>query len=320
MTGERVRVIIDTDIGGDPDDALALALAAASPEIIIEGITTVYDDVCYHARRVAKVLELAGAPRHPIYNGASRTLLRNRKPPWSRVADASEDEGEQDALDGGPQPVNAGRAVDYIIRTIMDHPGEITLICIGPLTNIAAAIIVEPLVIEYVKEIVIMGGVVRLGADGADMPLTEHNVTCDPEAASIVFGSGAPILMIGLDVTRKATIGHRECEQLVASGQPLNIALADVIGRWLYRIGESSTAMHDPLTIASVIDRSLLTTRRMKIEVLYDHREGTGQTAAIPDNDGTVEVALNVDAPRFLDLLFDRLCKRKGADEGDDKP
>lgn len=311
----RARVIIDTDIGGDPDDALAIALAAASPELAIEGITTVYDDVLYHARRAARVLELAGALPCPIYNGASHTLLRNRKPPWRTGAGQEAEEEQagtaQDALDGGRQPVNAGRAVDFIIRTVMDHPGEITLVCIGPLTNIAAAIAVEPQLIGRVKEIVWMGGVVRLGANGAELPATEHNVTCDPEAASVVLGSGAPIVMIGLDATWKAAIGRAECARLAASGKPVNAALADVVGRWLDRIGAASTPMHDPLAVAAVIDRSLLTTRRMRVEVAYDHRDGTGQTIGRPDPAGTVEVALDVDAGRFLGLLFERLCEEE---------
>lgn len=308
MSGETVRVIIDTDIGGDPDDATAIALALASPEISIEGITTVYSDVDYHARRVSRLLELAGNSRYPIYNGLSETLLRNRNVKWTGPSDTQDEAGQGDLLDGGAQPINAGHAVEFIVRSIMNEPGQITLICIGPLTNIAAAIILEPEIVNQVKEIILMGGVTRLSSNGPELYPVEHNIKCDPEAASVVFSSGAPIVMVGLDVTRKVTVTRRECERLIASGKPANAALADVIDRWLRRIGEDTTPMHDPLAIALAIDRSLVTTRRMNVTVSYDHREGTGQTIALSGQGGTVDICMDVDAGRFLDLLFDRLC------------
>ncbi|MFB9279485.1 nucleoside hydrolase [Cohnella cellulosilytica] len=305
----RKRIIIDTDIGGDPDDATAIALALASPELVIEGITTVYSDVEYHARRVARLFELAGAVPVPIYNGLSKTLLRNRDVSWSSEADTQEESGDGDALDGGSQPEDAGSAVAFIVRSIMAAPGEITLVCIGPLTNIAAAIIVEPRIIGAVKQIILMGGVTRLGSNGAELYPVEHNIKCDPEAASVVFGSGASIVMVGLDVTTKARITREHCRRLIASGKPVNAALADVMERWLVRIGEASTPMHDPMAMALAIDATLATTRRMNVRIDYDHREGTGQTVATADPDSPVEVCMDVEAERFLDLLFGRLCK-----------
>ncbi|WP_162463051.1 nucleoside hydrolase [Paenibacillus psychroresistens] len=303
------RIIIDTDIGGDPDDATAITLAAVSPELYIEGITTVYSDVRYHARRVAKLLKLAGIRPIPIYYELSQSLLRNREIGWITEADTEDDGGDGDMLDGGPTPASAGHAVEFIIRTIMENPGEITLIGIGPLTNIAAAIIMEPRLISHVKEIVLMGGVIRLGSNGADLQPIEYNIQCDPEAASVVFSSGGPIVMVGLDVTSKVMITREHCKRLIASVKPSNIALADVIERWLVRIGENTTAMHDPLAVAVVLDRSLVTTLRMSVEVGYDHRNGTGQTIARSDPAGSVDVCIDVDAPRFLELLFGRLCE-----------
>jgi len=307
----KKRIIIDTDIGGDPDDATAIALALASPELAIEGITTVYSDVDYHARRVARLFELAGAAPVPIYNGLSETLLRNRNVSWTSDADTQDEAGEGDALDGGPQPADAGSAVSFIVGSIMAAPGEITLVCIGPLTNIAAAIIVEPRIIDRVKQIILMGGVTRLGDNGAELYPVEHNIKCDPEAASVVFGSGAPIVMVGLDVTSKARITREHCCRLIASGKPVNAALADVMERWLVRIGEASTPMHDPLAMALAIDGTLATTRRMNVRIDYDHREGTGQTVAVSDPRSSVEVCLDVEADRFLSLLFGRLCKEE---------
>lgn len=328
---KRQRVIIDTDIGGDPDDAMAIALAVASPELHIEGITTVYDDVDYHARRIAKLLALArsGSPAAqtdiPIYNGLSATLLRKRKPPWAAAGQPAGEQRDQaasehrdqaesggdgeagDLLDGTTPAAVAGRAVEFLIETVMKHPGEIVIVAIGPLTNIAAAIILEPRIAERVQRIIVMGGVARFGLAGADLPPIEHNIQCDPEAASVVFSSGAPLVMVGLDVTSKAVAGWPEVERLTRSGSPLNKALADVIRRWLRRIGMPATPLHDPLALALAIDHTLATTRRMRVDIVYDQGAYTGYTIAVPDEDGTVEVCLDVDSERFLRLLFHRL-------------
>jgi purine nucleosidase len=307
MTSTHKRIIIDTDIGGDPDDAAAISLALASPELIIEGITTVYFGVDYHARRAAAVLKLGGRTEIPIYNGLDASLLRNRIPSWWNP-DNRDDSGNPDILDSEPAPKIAGHAVEFIIRTVMDNPGEITLVGIGPLTNIAAAIIMEPRIVHNVKEIILMGGAVRLGDNAAELYPVEYNMQCDPEAAGVVFSSGAPIVMAGLDVTRKVVVSQAEIDRLIRSDKPLNLALADVIRRWMQRIGEETTPMHDPLAMALTIDRSLVTTRRMKVKVDAGHPEFYGQTIAISDPFGNVDVCIDVDAERFNRLLFGRLC------------
>jgi len=294
------RIILDTDIGSDPDDATALALAMISPEIHIEGITTVYGDVDTRTRLARKLLQLGGRREVPIYNGIKETLLLNRDVWWA----GHEGEG---VLDGDEHVDSAGHAVDYIVKTIMSNPGDITLVAIGPLTNIAVSILREPDIIRNVKEIIIMGGVTRLGDNALELPAIEHNIKCDPEAASVVFSSGAPITMVGLDVTMKVKIGSKEIDELIATGKKLNLALAEVITRWLKFIQMDSTAMHDPLAVALLIDKSLVRTRQMKVKVEFDHREPSGMTVAIPADDGNVAVCLDVDNERFINLLLNRL-------------
>ncbi|AJY73436.1 nucleoside hydrolase [Paenibacillus beijingensis] len=295
------RLIIDTDIGSDIDDAMAIALAMKSPELILEGVTTVYGDADLRARMVAKMLQLGKREEVKVYAGLDRPLLGNRDI-WM-----AGHEGEGLLEEGEELPYEDRHAVDFIIETVMSNPGEITLVPIGPLTNIAACLIREPRVAQYVKEIILMGGVTRLGPGGADMRVVEHNIVCDPEAASVVFRSGAPIVMVGLDVTLQVVITDEERRQLQATGDPLNAALARQMERWFAFVKEKHTFMHDPLTVSLLLDRSLVKTKKMKVTVEYDHRPQTGQTLAVSAEDGNVDVCLEVESGRFLDLLMNRL-------------
>jgi purine nucleosidase len=294
------RIILDTDIATDVDDAMALALAMRSPELRLEGVTTVYGDVNLRARLAKKLLHLGGRSEVPVYAGIAKPLLQNREVWWP----GHEGEG---VLGDEVIPFENGHAVDFLIDSVMSNPGEITLVPIGPLTNIAAAIIREPRLADNVKEIVLMGGVTRLGDNGAELPVIEHNIKSDPEAASLVFSCGAPIVMVGLDVTMKVRVTREEAGRLESSGDPLNAALSKLITRWLDVIHLDWTAMHDPLAVSLLIDRTLAQTKKMNVRVEYDHRHPSGQTIAVQDSDGHVDVCLDVDAPRFVRLLMDRL-------------
>lgn len=291
---------MDTDIGTNPDDAVALALAAKSQEIRIEGVTTVYGQVHIRARIAKKIMKLCGIEGIPVYPGIKEPLLRNRPIFRSglegKVLDL-EDDGEEQSK----------HAVDFIIETVMRHPGEITLVAIGPQTNIAAALIREPIISEYVKEIVVMGGVTRLARNGIHLSTVEHNIQCDPEAASVVFSSGAPIVMVGLDVTREAIFSRKEKDEMAACGTPLAQTLAGMMQTFMDYMKRDFSYMCDPLAIAALIDRTLIHTKRMDVRIHYDHREVTGQTIAELNGKGNVEVALEADILRFFILLQDRL-------------
>ncbi|WP_284241166.1 nucleoside hydrolase [Paenibacillus glycanilyticus] len=297
------RIIIDTDIGSDIDDAMALALALRSPELKLEGVTTVYGDAHLRAKMVSKMIRLAGQSDIPVMAGLDRSLLGNR-PIWM-----AGHEGEGLLAKGEELEYDNRHAVDFIVETVMNNPGEITLIPIGPLTNIAASLIREPRIANNVKEIVLMGGATRLADNGADIRVVEHNIACDPEAASVVFGSGAPIVMVGLDVTMKVQITEAERQSLVATNDPLNLKLAGMMERWFDFVKEQHTYMHDPLTVSLLIDRSLVQTKKMNIQVEYDHRPRTGQTVATFADHANVEVCLDVDASRMVRLLMSRLLK-----------
>jgi purine nucleosidase len=304
MSNKIRRIIIDTDIGSDPDDAVALALAMRSPELFIEGITTVYGDVDLRARLAKKMLCLGGFGEVPIYTGISQSLLRNRDVWWG----GHEGEG---ILEGDEPTESSGHAVDFIVDTVMNNPGQITLVAIGPLANIATALIREPAIADNVKEILMMGGVTRLGENGKGLPVLEHNIKCDPEAASIVFSSGAPIVMVGLDVTMNVIIERHNINRLSSSNQPLNLVVSKLLEKWLDICERDYTAMHDPLAVSYLIDKSILQTERMKVTVDYDHRQPSGMTIAVPSDNGNVQVCLGVNAEQFIKLLMNRLIGKE---------
>jgi purine nucleosidase len=295
------RIIIDTDIGSDPDDALAIALAMKSPEIIIEGITIVNGDIEHKARMAHKILSLGECSDIRVIPGISNSLLKNR----TLYANGQEGEGFVSPDD---TTIFDGHAVDFIIEKVMNNPGEISLVAIGPLTNIAAAMIREPKISRMLKRIYLMGGVKGTGDHYIDLPLVEYNIKCDPEAASVVFASGTPILMVGLDVTMKLMLTKDMLNQIKNNNSPLNGVLAGIVERWLTFIGGEATPMHDPLALALVINPNLVKTQRMNVVVEYSHDRSSGQTVASPNQDGYVSVACQVNEKQFFELLLSRLA------------
>ncbi|MEA5012739.1 MAG: nucleoside hydrolase [Angelakisella sp.] len=313
------RIILDTDIGTDVDDAMAVALAALSPELQVEGITTVYGDVDLRARMVVKILKLLGREDIPVMAGVRDVLLRNRPIWWL----GHEGEG---LLEQGDEALTYDKrhAVDFIIETVMNNPGEITLIAIGPFTNIAIALAREPRVADYVKQIIIMGGSTRLGGNGAELEPVDHNLSRDPESGALLFASGAPIVMCGYDVTRQVLVGWPEIAQLEATGDRLNLAMARMMRRWFDYWKRDFTAMNDPLCVALAFDSTLCSGKKMNVTVEYDHRHPTGHViCTLPRTPWTppeelekkpeepkVQVCLEVDAQRFVTLMMNRVCDK----------
>jgi purine nucleosidase len=299
------RMILDTDIGTDVDDAMAVVLSAVSPEIKVEGITTVYGDVDLRARMVVKILKCLGRQDIPVFAGIREVLLRNREIWWLGHEGEGLLEPEDENL-----TYEKKHAVDFIIETVMSNPGEITIVPIGPLTNIAIAIAREPKVACNVKKITLMGGVARIGSNASELDYFEHNISRDPESASIVFSSGAPITMVGLDVTRKVLMYEKDVDRLEKTGDYINLALAQMVRHWLEWYKHDFTAMNDPLAVAMVFQPDLCVTKRMKVQIVYDHRHPTGQTIATQAEDANVDICVEVDNERFMTLLMDRVCNR----------
>lgn len=300
------RVILDTDIGTDVDDCLAIAVMLASPELAIEAITCVYGDVELRGRMVRKLLVLRGRGEIPVYLGARRPLLGLRGVYWA----GHEGEGLLDEGDGAA-PFPPEHAVDLIIRTVMANPGQIHLLAIGPLTNVALAMLKEPDLARRLAHLTIMGGAVR-GPSTLGLPVAEHNIACDPEAAHVVLASGAPITLVPLDVTTRCRIRGADLDRLRAAGDPFHDAVADQLARYPWFVKNGETVLHDPLAAAVVVAPNLVRTVPLRVEVETQGRLTSGATVArtpTADAAATALVALEVDAPRAEATIMERLLR-----------
>ncbi|MCI0484119.1 MAG: nucleoside hydrolase [candidate division NC10 bacterium] len=320
------RVIIDTDPG--IDDALALFLALQSPEVTVEAITTVAGNTRVEdcTRNVFLILELLKPdPRPVVAQGAARPLECELRP----APDVHGEDGlgelfrhrNPDGLPRYPQPLHSPAtmgAADLILELIRRYPGEITLITLGPLTNIAQALRRDRKTMEKISRIISMGGAVLV--PGNTSATAEFNIATDPEAARIVLGSGLPLTLIPLDVTERVRLSG---EALRTWMEPL----ADLPAQFLLDCtahlvafsaeweGFAGIILHDPLTVGVVIDPHLVKTQPLYVQVETRGEITTGMTVADrrplrAERQPNVEVALDVDADRFLSLFVERLCRR----------
>jgi inosine-uridine nucleoside N-ribohydrolase len=259
------RVIIDTDPG--VDDALALLLAMRSPELKIEGITPVAGNVPLELGlpNALRMVEIANRTDIPVAPGAKAPLLR-------RLVTATYAHGEN-GLGGTvfPEPTTkpiAEPAAEFIRRIVRKFPGEVTLIPIGPLTNIATALMLDAELAGMVKGIVLMGGSL---SGGNITPAAEFNIYVDPEAARIVFQSGVPITMVGLDATRKTSLTEEHVRTLEAEQNPVSQAAAKIGRNAINRNRERGFLvgpnMHDSLAVAAFLDPSILTFKEYYVDV-----------------------------------------------------
>ncbi len=299
-----IPIILDTDIGSDVDDALALALLLASPEVELVGVTTVYGDVACRARIAQKLLRLAHREDVPVFPGAGQPI--SERPVWWG---GHEGEGLLEG-DEWHEPVRQADAIGWLVDAIMARPGEITLVTIGPMTNAALALRREPRLAQAVKAVVSMGGVARVAANALDLPPVEHNIRCDPRAAKEVFEAGWPLTMVGLDVTMRVWITRDDVKELTTAATPFHQALERLIERWLRFIGRDRTALHDPLAAATAIGCQFVTCHDLRVDVETEGSLMSGATvvqrpsAAKPAN---ARVALNVDADAFVRFYLERV-------------
>ncbi|MEM1507378.1 MAG: nucleoside hydrolase [Candidatus Bathyarchaeia archaeon] len=300
------KIILDTDIGTDVDDALALALAIKSrKDVEIRAVTTVHGDVNLRAKIAKKMLKISGLEHVPVATGIAQPLMRDRPIlGWA----GHEGKGFLTPEDNELKPCET-HAVDLIISEIMSMKGEITVVAVGPLTNLAAAIIKEPKIAENVMEIVVMGGVTRL-FNGLNLPYREHNILCDPEAAKIVFSSGAPITMVPLDVTLKVYIERKDLDKISAAKSPLTDAIVSMVEEYLRIVNRDYTWLHDPLALAVSINPNLVRMMDMKILVETRGEYTTGQTVALPAKLGekAVKVCVDVNVDGFKEFFMKRIC------------
>ncbi|MGE5374055.1 MAG: nucleoside hydrolase [Bacteroidota bacterium] len=303
------RIIIDTDPG--VDDALAFLLALASPEVQLEALTTTQGNVTIDkaTRNALSVLELAQAGHIPVARGSVVPLVQ----PLRASAHVHGESGLGDAHLPEPQmqPIPQ-HAVDYLIERTLAEPGGISIFPIGPLTNIAMAIRKEPRFAAAVKELVIMGGAIL--EHGNITPQAEFNIYVDPHAAHIVFHSGIPITLIPLDVTHKCLLLQEHVDRLMQIPSPISRFIRDMIQVYLkfsYELGSSGCALHDPLTLATVIAPELLTLKEYHVDVDISGGVSMGKTFAdvinITKKPANMKVAMDVRGEDFVELFLQRM-------------
>ncbi len=324
---ESRKIIIDTDPGAD--DAMAILLALNSPELDVKALTVVAGNVVVEQglENALKLVSLAGHCDIRVARGAEHPLVQ-------KLTTAEFFHGK-DGLGDVELPAPACHAdprfaPDLIIELVHQYPHEITLVPVGPLTNIALAVAKDPSLVPLVKEVVLMGGAISGGNATA---AAEANIYNDPEAARVVFEAGWPLTMVGLNVTERTRFTRADLNQLAKThGRENDFAvrvlkfMVDLGGK----LGAEGTPMHDPLAVGAVIDRSLITTRDMRVDVETRGEHTRGETVAnrhnssdrtvLRDNryiiDGienvqpNVHVAVDSDARRFIQLFISRLAGR----------
>ncbi len=295
------KIILDTDIGDDVDDALALTFALLCGQIELVGVTTVFRDTTRRAELACCVLDTLGRGDVPVFAGTGKPLFDSHAK--GRAAIESHRPRQMEAIRRYPGTAGpaAGRAVDFIVDTIMSGDGDITLVPIGPLTNIAAAFTLEPRLAEKTT-ICLMGGCVgRLRA--------EWNIFCDPEAAHVVFGAGVPITMVGLDVTEKCRLSAAQVEAIGLVDRTINRLCFDLIQLWREDSGREHPILHDPLAVAMVFDPGICETRSRAIHVETRSDRLNGATVPIRSDaiESNAEVCVRVDSERFVSHFVNTL-------------
>ncbi|HQD40778.1 MAG TPA: nucleoside hydrolase [Bacillota bacterium] len=282
---EKTKIILDTDIGDDIDDALALSLILASPELELLGVTTVFGNVDLRAKLACYLLSAFKREEIPVFTGADLPLIEPRK--------IGLDFHQARIFPDSYQPEYRDGAVGFICEKARELPGQIELVAVGPLTNVALALRSDPSLKKNLKGITLMGGQIK-------KPGAEWNIICDPEAAQIVFTSGVPIKMVGLDVTDPCKLTEEELKILKE-----NKLMGKLVELWQAGRGWLPIP-HDPLAVAAVFNDKLITWEQMKILVELQGSYMRGQTTV--HSDGTVQVATEVRRNDFIELFLQRLA------------
>lgn len=306
---EEPSVILDVDPGHD--DAVAILLAAASEEIDLRGITVVAGNqilskTLLNTRRVCSAAGIEGVA---IYAGMNSPMVRDQITA-DHIHGSSGLEGP--SFDAPHVEVQDKHAVDFIIDECLQSDTGITLAPVGPLTNVAMALRREPEIRDNIEEIVLMGGSMGLGNHTA---AAEFNIFADPEAADVVFNSGLPITMVGLDLTRQAEVTPRVLDRIRSIGNSVSELVVEALEYFGLAYKKSlaldNPPLHDPCVVAYLIDRSVLTVKEMRVDIDLSHGLNYGRTVCDyyhrSEKKVNAKVALDLDKERFWEILLQNL-------------
>jgi len=279
--GEAIPVVLDTDIGDDIDDAYALVLAAVWPKVHLEAVTTAHGPTLSRARLARKLLDICGQPHVAVYAADDR-------------------EGDNPQLDWAtdyPYRRPPESAAEALVRMANEQPGRLTLVPIGPLTNLGRALDLDPDFGRKLRRIVLMGGwVYRSYSPESTEPA--YNIRSDVPAAKKVFSCGADLTMVGLDACMETRFTTERQEQLAASGKPWAGALVELTRRWSGQV----PILYDAITLATVAE-NFCRLEQMRIEVQDD-----GQTRPV-EGEPNCRAAVEADAQAFLDWYVRTVCE-----------
>ncbi|KAK2399971.1 putative uridine nucleosidase 2 [Trifolium repens] len=318
MATEPKKIIIDTDPG--IDDAMAIFLALRSPEVEVIGLTTIYGNVytTLATRNALHLLEVAGRTDIPVAEGSHVTLTKGTK---LRIADfvhGADGLGNQNFPPPNGKPIEES-AADFLVNQAKANPGKITVVALGPLTNIALAIQMDPDFAKNIGQIVLLGG--SFAVNGNVNPAAEANIFGDPDAADVVFTSGADVLVVGTNVTHQVVLSGSDREKLASSKGKFAQYLTGILEVYFsyhwdaYNI--NGVYLHDPTTLLAAVDPSLVTCTEGAVRVqtsgitrgltiLYNKKKRFEEITEWSDKP-SVKVAVTVDAPRVVKLVMDRL-------------
>jgi purine nucleosidase len=293
---DKHLVLLDTDIGDDIDDALTLALALRSPEIELIGVTTVFGDTHLRARLAKHVLHVFERDDIPIAAGVPTPMLARHRPsgvPQAAILTANDESAISNC--SGPE---------LIIEKAMAHPGRLTLLCIGPLTNIATALLMEPQLFMAIRNIVMVGGT-------SGIPWPEWNVRSDARAAQIALAAGIPITLLGWNITTRCQLRTEDIQRLRNKNTSQTRLLSELIAIWQQhrpRWQPTYPFLHDPLTIAALCAPELLRFEEMTTRALT-HGPLRGFMVPRLMNGPLVNAAVNIQAAQAREWVMERLLR-----------
>nr|GMD88592.1 probable uridine nucleosidase 2 [Ipomoea batatas]GME19482.1 probable uridine nucleosidase 2 [Ipomoea batatas] len=318
MTNERKKIIIDTDPG--VDDAMAIFVALQSPDVEVIGLTTIYGNVytTLATRNALHLLEVAGRTDIPVAEGSHVTITNGTK---LRIADFVHG---TDGLGNQNFPPPEGKAIEqnaieFLVQQANLYPGEVTVVALGPLTNIALAIQRDPAFVKNIGQIAVLGG--AFAVNGNVNPASEANIFGDPDAADIVFTSGADILAVGINVTHQVVLTDADRNRLAESNGKFAKYISKIMDVYFdyhhdaYNI--KGVYLHDPTTLLVAIDPSLITYTEGAVRVqttgitrgltlFYNKQKRFAEVTEWSDKP-SVKVAVTVDAPAAVKLVMERL-------------
>ena len=301
----RIPVVVDLDIGDDIDDSFALALLLASPEFELRGISTAWGDTALRARLVKRLLRELGRDDVPVVEGiVTKSATAFTQARWASGPH------RPGLAEGTPTASATGASVDFLLRQAALQPGQLTLLALGPLTNVAAAIRRDPQGFRQFKQVVLMGGSVREGYSKSDYlparpPDAEYNIVADTAAAQTVLESGVPLVMLPLDATA-VRLDDQKRAALFAHGSALTDALTLMYQQWTnaYQPWASATpTLFDVVPVAWLLDPAACPLTPLRIVV--DAQGYTREVQGAPN----ARVCLKVDKPAVLDRLMHALLR-----------